>query len=278
MNKLIPGIICLALATGMNAAHADKAAPKKGKPAAYAFLVNGEPVLQVSLDYLAKKRTMGDLEPAMMAQRARKELETQTLMAQEVVKAGLDKNPEVVAQLDLARLALMSKIYLTDYFKAHPVTDADLKADYEKRKAAGEILEYHLRNILLKTEKDAREIAQKLKEGGDFAALAKANSLDPGVDKTSGDIGWVRPDIFIDLAFGDAVKTLHKPGDYTPEPIATRFGWNLLKLEEGPRKVEKLPNYDELPKEITKILRENRMQRMLDELISQLRSKAKITG
>ncbi len=281
MNRLIPSILSLALSAAMHPAlAADKAAASNEpqKPT-YAAMVNGQPVLQVSIDYMLEARAKhGDFIDERLTQRVREELETQTLLAQELEKVGADKTPQIIAQLDLARLSILSRAYLDSYFKAHPVTEEELKTEYESKRAAGQIYEYHLRNILVKSQKEAQEISKQLNAGADFASLAKKKSLDPGANENGGEIGWVRPDIFIDLSFADAVRTLKKPGDFTHKPIPTRFGWNLLKLEESPRKVAKLPNYVDLPRDVTKVMRDIKMEHMLDELTSQLKSRANISG
>src|ERR1700690_875153 len=78
MNRLIPGMLCLALASAFNLAHAEKATPKKAEPD-FIAKVNGQPVLRGSYDYLLQKTLHGDPLNDRIAQRVRDELVTQTL-------------------------------------------------------------------------------------------------------------------------------------------------------------------------------------------------------
>ena len=70
---------------------------------------------------------------------------------------------------------------------AAKVTDADVKCYYEKNKANYSVPESRaVRHILVKTKAEADRIRAELVAGGDFAALAKANSIDPGSKDAGG--------------------------------------------------------------------------------------------
>jgi hypothetical protein len=49
----------------------------------------------------------------------------------------------------------------------------------------------HYRQIEVSTEETAREMREEIEGGGDFAALAAENSLDPETKDKGGDVGWV---------------------------------------------------------------------------------------
>ena len=98
--------------------------------------------------------------------------------------------------------------------------------------------EVHARHILVATEKEAKEIIERLKKGEDFATVAKEKSKDPSAE--GGDLGWfgrgqmLKP--FEDAAFALEVGQIS-------EPVHTQFGWHVIKVEErrglSPKEVQK---------------------------------------
>lgn len=221
-----------------------------------------------------RARSLGD-EDALAAARA--ELITQELLAQEARKEGLEKNPGVADQLAFQQRAILSRAYLETWFARNPVTDADLKTAWEWKRANNKILDYKVRHILVSTSEDALEVIEKLGKGEDFAALAKHTTRDPGGQNDGGDLGWFRPAIFVDHHFNDAVESLKK-GEYTKTPVRTRFGWHVVKLEDGPRAAENVTPFDQLEDNIKDALRQKTAQLKIEELTARLSAKAKITG
>ena len=80
-------------------------------------------------------------------------------------------------------------------------------------------------HILVKTEKEAREILSLLNKGKSFSVLAKKHSICPS-GKKGGDLGEFRRGqmvkAFDDVVFKKSVLTLHGP-------IKTKFGYHLIK-------------------------------------------------
>ncbi len=92
------------------------------------------------------------------------------VMAAEAQKQGLDKEPEVQRLLTYTTKEILARVYLDKLTKNLPnPTDADAKAYYEKNKAQFVIPEsVLLRHILVKTEKEAKEVIDRLKKGEKF--------------------------------------------------------------------------------------------------------------
>lgn len=252
--------------------------PAANAPSGGATLrVNGEPVKQSSIELLKnKQRIVGVLENDELDAKVHDELITETIFTQQALKSKLDTRPDIAAELDLMRLAILSKAYLNEYFKTHPVTEASIGADYERRRAAGKIVEYHVRHLSVAKEKDARALLSKINAGQDFAELAKTRSTDPGANLNGGDIGWFRPDIFVDVDFADAVVKLKK-GEVTKNPVKTRWGWQIIKVEDGPRPVKDVPPFNKVSAEVKDAMMQKAMKQKLDELIASTRAAAKIT-
>lgn len=241
------------------------------------LLVNGEPIKQSSIDLLKdKQRITGILDNAELDTKVQNELIMETIFTQQAIKNKLDANPKIAAELEVTRLAILSKAYLNDYFKAHPVTEETIAAQYERRRAAGKITEYRVRHLSVAREEDARELLKQINSGHDFAELAKTKSTDPGANLNGGEIGWFRPDIFVDADFAAAVVKLKK-GEMTQNPVKTRWGWQIIKVEDGPRRVKDVPPFDKVSKDVKDAMMQKEMKKKLDEVIESSRAAATIT-
>jgi peptidyl-prolyl cis-trans isomerase D len=75
----------------------------------------------------------------------------------------------------------------------------------------------------------AQELRAQIVAGKDFAALARANSEDPGSKSAGGDLGWANRAAYV-KPFADALYAL-KPGELS-QPVRTQFGYHLIRLEE----------------------------------------------
>lgn len=80
-------------------------------------------------------------------------------------------------------------------------------------------------HILVKTEKQANEIKEKLAKGADFSKLARQFSLCPS-GKKGGDLGEFRPGQMV-KAFDNVV--FKKPILKVHGPVKTKFGFHLIK-------------------------------------------------
>lgn len=76
----------------------------------------------------------------------------------------------------------------------------------------------------------AEQVLQQLREGGDFAELAKEHSEDPGSKRQGGEIrGWSDKGRFV-APFEAAAYAL-KPGEISGL-VRSRFGYHIIKLHE----------------------------------------------
>lgn len=208
---------------------------------------------------------------------ARAELVTQELLAQEAVRKGLDRDPVVADQLAFQNRVILSRAYLEKYFSENPVTDATLKTAYEWKRANGKLLEYKTRHILVTSADQALAVIGKLDKGEDFAALAQRYSQDPGGQSSGGDLGWFQPENFVDHHFTDALQALAK-GGYTRQPVRTRFGWHVIKLEEAPRAARNAPPFENLTDAAREAQRQKAAQIKIESLTADLAKTAKLTG
>ena len=195
------------------------------------------------------------------------ELLRRAVLRQEAIRLGLDKTQEVQAQMDLARQGVLIGAYLNDYVRSHPVTDDQIKKEYDDIKAKLGNKEYKARHVLVATEDEAKAIIAKLKNGEKIEGLAK-DSKDPGSKDRGGDLGWANSASFVP-PFSAAMVKLEK-GKFTEAPVKTDFGWHVIQLEDT-RELN-LPTLEAAKGQITQQL----MQRAVQKHIDELRAKAVI--
>lgn len=127
--------------------------------------------------------------------------------------------------------------------------------------------EVRARHILVDTEEEAKELAQKIAAGADFATLAKENSKDPGSKQNGGDLGY--------FGRGQMVGTFEvaafalKPGEVS-KPVKSQFGWHLIKVED--RRPRKPPSFEDVKAHIMTSMVQSKAQ----NIATDLRAKAAI--
>ena len=279
ISRITRSLIVTGLFVFAGSAIADnKAATPADAGLAVDLTVNGKAITRNHITLMGANFTKDHSAPGPEAQAAaRAELITQEVLAQAALKEGLDKKPVVADQIAFQQRAILSRAYLEDYFIKNPVTDEQLKTAYDFSVAGGKITEYKVRHILVNDLPKAEELAARLAKGEDFVAIAKVETLDPGGQNTGGDLGWFRPDIFVDANFAKAVQGLKK-GETTKVPVRSRFGWHLIKLEDGPRPVTNSAKWDQLDDPVKQSLRQRSAQARLEALTESLTAKAKLAG
>ena len=231
--------------------------------------VNGVSIPQAHFDAMNKEReATGQPASADVANAIREELISREVLSQAAKKKGLDKDATVAAQMDMARQAVLIRAYFDDIVKANPVTDAQLKANYEQFVAQMGDKEYKARHILVDKEDDAKAIVASLKRGEAFDKLAKEKSKDTGSKDNGGDLDWGPAGRYVP-EFGNAMKALKK-GETTDLPVKSPFGYHVIRLDDS--RAMKVPAYDEVKDN----LRQRAQQEQVAKLVQDLKSKARI--
>ena len=129
------------------------------------------------------------------------------------------------------------------------ITEDKIKESYEKNKH-----QYHLAHILItvksnsnpnglsdeEAKKKAEEVLKKVKDGGDFASLAKEYSNDTENASSGGDLGWSsKENTKFVSEFSNAAYSLNK--DQVSDVVKTPFGYHIIKVLDT-----KDSSYDEL--------------------------------
>jgi len=238
------------------------AAPGAAEPVESVATVNGKAISKSEFDlYVASVAQQAGREiPAEQKPELLDQFIGMQLAAQAAEKAGVAKEKKVEDQLALARLNVIVDAGLQKYLEAHPVSDADLKPEYDTQVAAMPH-EYHARHILVEDKATADSITKDLKAGADFAKLAESKSKDSS-SKSGGDLGWFTLDTMV-KPFADAVLKL-TPGKMTDEPVQSQFGWHVIKLEES--RAPAPPEFDTVKDRVKMLVQRKKLQAYLDEL------------
>ena len=197
------------------------------------------------------------------------QLALQLVIAEEAIKKGLDKTPEVMEQMEVLKQSVLANAYVQDFIKSNPVTDEMLKAEYERIKATVTGTEYKARHILVEKEAEAKDIIAKLKKNpAAFEKLAMEKSKDQGSKARGGDLGWFDVKRMVP-EFGAALSKLDK-GKFTEAPVKTQFGYHVILLEDS-RPVQ-APPLEQVKPQLSQQLQQQGVKKQLDAL----KAKAKI--
>ncbi len=228
-------------------------------------VVNGQYIAKSTLTALEKEiaeRSHGQVFPK---EKLIEELIQRELLVQDAIQKKLDKSPELAAQLEAAKKTLLTQANLQDFIKANPVTDAEVKAEYDSKIAAEKGIEFKARHILVKTEAEAKKLITELDKGADFAKLANKHSLDAKESQNGGDLGWFSAAQMV-APFSEAVAVLEK-GKYTKEPVKTQFGFHVI-LREDSRALTP-PPLEAVKEQLTPFLQRKKVQNMIETLRKQ---------
>ena len=155
---------------------------------------------------------------------------------------------------ELRKSITVDKLVNKDITSKISVTDAEIKAFYDKNKESFNLPEsFHIAHILVtpiadpelqngksddaKTPDEARQKAARLlkevQSGRDFATVAKESSEDPSSGPAGGDLNFQPLQAIenIDPRLAQAVQKI-RVGETFPQVIETRFGFHILKLIE----------------------------------------------
>ncbi len=194
-----------------------------------------------------------------------------SLLAQQADKDGLANSDKANSQLALMRQNYLAELELSNYLAQHPVTDEDVKAEYDREIASlgprGEIVQYKVSDIAVATEAEAQAALARIKKGEPFAKVASSVSLAPN-KKDGGAIGWIQAGQTLPQ-IASVLTTLSK-GQVSPEPIKMPEGYYLVKLED--KKTSKPPTFEEAKTAI----RAGLIQKRQYDYLTQIRQNANI--
>jgi peptidyl-prolyl cis-trans isomerase C len=232
-------------------------------------VVNGKPVPSSRVEALKQQveRSGRPVTPEILAQ-IKEELIAREIFVQEARKRGLEASDDYKTQLELARQSLLIRELFANFQKKNPVTDAEIKAEYDKFVAANGGKEYRARHILVEKEDEAKALIADLKKGGKFEDLAKKASKDPGSGANGGDLDWASAASYVP-EFSNAMVKLEK-GQMTDVPVKSQFGFHIIRVDDV--REAQLPKLDEVKPQISQQLTQTKLGKFQEDL----RAKAKV--
>ena len=210
---------------------------EKGSP-----LTPGQPIFQKILDELIDQR----------------------LLALDALRQSLDQEDETRRRLSAARERILGNILVENHLK-NTVNETTIRRMYDEQASLrdrGD--EVQARHILLKDDETAKEIAKKLSEGGNFAALAREMSEDEGSRDSGGNLGYFTNDM-LEAKFTQVAFATQK-GDIS-EPFETDYGWHILQVQN--RRKAAQPSFEEMRSEILNFMTYDEIQNILKSLRAQ---------
>ncbi|MBY9082254.1 peptidylprolyl isomerase [Paenibacillus sp. HN-1] len=154
------------------------------------------------------------------------------------------------------------------------ITDDDIKKYYDENKASlGSEEEVRASHILVATKEEADAIEKQLKDGADFATLAKEKSSDTGSKDKGGDLGFFKKADMV-AEFSDTAFKM-KVGE-TSEPVKTEYGYHIIKVTDHKDAVT--PTLENSKDKIRETLVTQKISEMSSTWMQTLTSGAKITN
>ncbi len=232
-------------------------------------IVNGKAVPTARVEALAQQMAASG-RPVDDATRAqlKEEVILREIFMQEAQKRGVAASAEYKTQMELARQTILIRALFADHQKKNPVTDAEIKAEYDKFAAANAGKEFRARHILVEKEDEAKAIIASIKGGAKFEDIAKKQSKDPGSGANGGDLDWANAASYV-TEFSEAMVKLDK-GQMTETPVKSQFGWHIIRVDDV--RQAKLPDFEEIKPQIAQQMQQQKMA----EFQKSLREKAKV--
>jgi peptidyl-prolyl cis-trans isomerase C len=189
------------------------------------------------------------------------ELINQHLIAQQAYKENLDKNKKVLSEINKRKEQIMAKYWLNSYL-SQKLDKKNLKNFYNNYlKSFKSSKEYNASHILVKEEKEALNIIKKLNNKASFSDLAKEFSVGPS-GKTGGKLGWFSSGQMV-KEFEKATFILNK-GQITKEPVKTKFGFHIIKLNDV--RISQPKNFTEIEPEIINMIKKKSLVNLEKEI------------
>ncbi len=199
------------------------------------------------------------------------ELVYQTLLYEDAMEKGMDKDDEFTQVLEKTKESMLKTYALGKLLATISVTDDEIKKFYEDNKDVFKENESaNASHILVAEEDKANEIYEKVKNGGDFASLAKEFSTCPSKEK-GGELGTFTRGQMV-KEFEDAVFN-NEVGAIT-EPVKTQFGYHIIKIND--KNEGRDLAFDEVKDKIATQVRRQKEQALYNEKITELKEKYQV--
>jgi len=200
------------------------------------------------------------------------ELIKRELLYQEAKRQGLSKDKEFLEQVEeFKKMTFLSTFIKKEIEEKAIVSEDEIKKYYDENPEEFKTDRVKASHILVDTEEEAKDILKKLKDGEDFAELAKTYSKDSGSAPRGGDLGFFGRGRMIPEF--ERVAFSLKPGDVS-KPLKTRFGYHIIKVTE--KKEGDQLAFKDVKDKISKKLLSEKQSKLFESLIDRLMKGSKI--
>ena len=193
-----------------------------------------------------KKRPLPEIYPRIV-----NELINQYLITKRAYEEKIDLDTNVINLIQKSKDQILAKYWLNNFVR-NETREEKINQFYDNYlKSFSGFKEANASHILVKTREEAISIIEKLNKQSNFSELARIHSTGPS-GKNGGELGWFAPGQMV-KGFENATFALKK-GETTQEPVETKFGFHIIKLNDirdaKPKKLDEI--IDNIIDQITK--------------------------
>ena len=193
-----------------------------------------------------KKRPLPEIYPRIV-----NELINQYLITKRAYEEKIDLDTNVINLIQKSKDQILAKYWLNNFVR-NETREEKINQFYDNYlKSFSGFKEANASHILVKTREEAISIIEKLNKQSIFSELARIHSTGPS-GKNGGELGWFAPGQMV-KGFENATFALKK-GETTQEPVETKFGFHIIKLNDirdaKPKKLDEIR--DNIIDQITK--------------------------
>ena len=183
-----------------------------------------------------KKRPLPEIYPRIV-----NELINQYLITKRAYEEKIDLDTNVINLIQKSKDQILAKYWLNNFVR-NETREEKINQFYDNYlKSFSGFKEANASHILVKTREEALSIIEKLNKQSIFSELARIHSTGPS-GKNGGELGWFAPGQMV-KGFENATFALKK-GETTQEPVETKFGFHIIKLNDirdaKPKKLDEI--------------------------------------
>ena len=183
-----------------------------------------------------KKRPLPEIYPRIV-----NELVNQYLITKRAYEEKIDLDTNVINLIQKSKDQILAKYWLNNFVR-NETREEKINQFYDNYlKSFSGFKEANASHILVKTREEAISIIEKLNKQSIFSELARIHSTGPS-GKNGGELGWFAPGQMV-KGFENATFALKK-GEITQEPVETKFGFHIIKLNDirdaKPKKLDEI--------------------------------------
>lgn len=225
-----------------------------------------------------KKKTLDQYKNPQAKQQFLQGWLAQEILYRQALEEQLAAKPKVKAMLDdVARGMLSQQIMNEQLASKINITETDLQTYYSANKDKYITpAKATISHILLTDEKQAKELIKQIKEGADFAAMAKQHSLDEATKQTGGRIeaevtlGAIVPVIGDANGLNEAIFAA-EPAKVLDQPFDTEKGWEIVRIDD--KQPERQRTFDEVRQDVMMTLANQKRQDVQQTYVKQMMDK-----